>query len=146
MLSPRVSRRIDTKGIHLSFLSDSSPESLAWTVISSAPPGTSIFSRRSIWDSGNVGSVSDVSGRLEPCALPVVIGSNGATTSRSANKLAARCRCLRLWIFILRRSNTQQHLSIGQVVLHSPDGRTNRHLQQPRPHEFNCNRRAPDGR
>src|ERR1700752_9008 len=131
MLSPRVSRRIDTSGIHLSFLSDSRPESLAWTVISSAPPGTSIRSRRKIDESGTLGSLAApavTSGdRFGPWALPVAIGINGATTSRNANKLALSCQCLRLWTLILRHRTLNKIWQLGSLCCIPGNGRTHRH-------------------
>jgi hypothetical protein len=57
----------------------------------------------------------------------VIVGTNGEITSRKAiKKLALRCQCLRLWIFILIGLNTQ-NLADGEFVLHSRDVRTNRH-------------------
>src|ERR1044071_8817601 len=101
MLSPSVSRKIATSGTQLSFsvesAVESSPPSFALTVISSAPPGTSMRSSRSICESAAVGSLSSVSGRLGPCALVIVGGSDEKTSRTARKKLALRCQCLRLW-------------------------------------------------
>ena len=48
----------------------------------------------------------------------MIVGTNGEITSRKAiKKLALRCQCLRLWIFILIGLNTQ-NLADGEFVLH----------------------------
>src|ERR1700754_1382658 len=147
MLSPRVSRRIDTSGIHLSFLSDSRPESLAWTVISSAPPGTSILSSRRICESGTVGSVLATSGEFGfgPWALPVAIGINGATTSRNAKTLALTCQCLRLWILILRHRTLNKIWQLGSLCC-IPETAGLTDTQIPRPHKHLVQYLCPRGR
>jgi hypothetical protein len=64
-----------------------------------------------------MGSFSSGTEEFGPCAL-VIVGTNGEITSRKAiKKLALRCQCLRLWIFILIGLNTQ-NLADGEFVLH----------------------------
>src|SRR3569623_620394 len=120
MLSPSVSRRKDTSGTQLSFSVDCSvgsrPASFAWTVISSAPPGTSMRSSRSICESAVAGSLSSVSRRFGPWAL-LIVGNSGEITSRTARKkLALRCQCLRLWVIILGQHS--KFLADGEFMLH----------------------------
>jgi hypothetical protein len=57
----------------------------------------------------------------------VIVGTNGEITSRKAiKKLALRCQCLRLGIFILFGSNTQ-NLADGEFVLHPQLDASNKH-------------------
>src|ERR1044071_4381404 len=119
MLSPSVSRKIATSGTQLSLSVDSAelrPASFALTVISSAPPGTSMRSSRSICESAADGSLSSVSWRLGPCALLIVGGSDEKTSRTARKKLALRCQCLRLWVVILNQYS--KSLADGEFVLH----------------------------
>src|SRR5687768_17346089 len=110
---------MDTSGIHLSLFSDSSPSSLAWTVISSAPPGTSTRSSRRSCESATAGLVESEVGVVAsgPSAL-LMLENIGVITSRKAKiKLAVGCQRLNLWNVILLISNMQQYLADGAFVL-----------------------------
>jgi hypothetical protein len=107
-------RRMDTSGIHLSLFVDSSPSSRAKTVMSSAPPSTSIRSSRMICESATAGLVSSTVAEdrrgsfkpsssliFEPSALPIVENIGEMTSRKAITTLAIFCRGLILLKIIL---------------------------------------------